>query len=172
MGETEELPDHLSKEDAAHFPNLEQDSYEITSPRDPTYNCIAYAAEDDSRWWESSEFPSPGYYWPDGAEHGERPDALKSCFEAIGYEVCDDGEPESGYTKVALYASPDGDWSHAARQIEGGEWTSKLGQNVDIRHRTPECVEGPVYGDTVMFMRRPDSGDNKRETHSQEEVQP
>ncbi len=155
MGETEGLPDHLSDEDAAHFPNLERAYYEIASPRDPKNNCIAHAAGDDDRWWEPVTLP--GYYWPEGAERGEGPDALKSCFEAIGYEVCDDGESEDGYSKVALYADPDGGWSHAARQVEGGEWTSKLGRNVDIRHRTPGCIEGPLYGDVVMFMRKPEA---------------
>jgi len=100
-------------------------------------------------------FPFPGYYWPVGAKRGEGPSALKSCFETLGYEECEHGEPEDGFSKVALYVDPDGNWSHAARQVEGGKWTSKLGKSVDIRHRTPECVGGPVYGEVACFMRRP-----------------
>ena len=152
MGKREGLR-HLSDKVVAQFPNLERDNYEITSPQDPRYNCIAYAAGDDSRWWEPITFPSPGYYWPEGAQRGESPDALRSCFEAVGYEVCENGEPEEGYTKVALYAAPNGSWTHAAGQLESGQWTSKLGKSVDIRHRIPGCVEGPVYGDIVIFMR-------------------
>lgn len=121
---------------------------------DRSYNCIAHAAGDSRRWWEPVPFPIPGYYWPSGVEPSFRPEALQACFESLGYEVCQDGEPESGYEKVALYVDGRGTWSHAARQVDGSAWTSKLGKNVDIRHRTPECVGGPVYGDVRMFMRR------------------
>ena len=101
--------------------------------------------------------PSPSYYWPEGAEQGESLGALKSCFKAIGYEICDDGKPQQGYSKVALYRGEDGRWTHAARQVDGEEWTSKLGNNVDIRHRTPGCLHGPVYGAVALFMRKPEA---------------
>ena len=154
MGKAEGLPDRLSDQVISHFPNLEADGYEITNPRDRKYNCIAYAAGDEGRWWAPTAFPSPGYYWPERAERGRSLEALRSCFKAVGYEVCEDGEPEDGFTKVALYADDDGIWQHAARQLDGGEWTSKLGGNEDIRHRTPGCVGGPTYGSVGLFMRR------------------
>lgn len=121
---------------------------------DTRYNCIAFAAGDDQRWWEPIAFPSPGYYWPEGADRGAGVDALVSCYEKCGFEVCDNGEPEDGYTKIALYANEDGAWTHAARQLNGGEWTSKLGRHVDIRHRTAACVSGPEYGEPQVFMRK------------------
>ena len=151
MGEREGLPDRLSEEESAYFPNLAD--YQVTSPKNHHYNCIAYAAGDDSRWWE----PTTGYYWPDGAVQGESLDALKSCFEAIGYEVCDTGELQHGYAKVALYRGDGGGWTHAARQMDSGEWTSKLGQNIDIRHPTPGCLRGPMYGAVALFMRKPEA---------------
>lgn len=87
---------------------------------------------------------------------GESLDALKSCFEAVGYEVCDGGEPQQGYTKVALYRGDDNRWTHAARQ-DGGEWVSKLGKDVDIRHPTPGCLRGPIYGAVALFMQKPET---------------
>lgn len=118
---------------------------------DNTYNCIAHAAQDSERWWSHAD----DYYWPDGVKRNGSLDALRRCYESEGFAVCDDSKPEPGYTKIALYADAGGNWTHAARQLEGGEWTSKLGSNVDIRHKTPECVGGAVYGDVALFMRRP-----------------
>ena len=81
---------------------------------------------------------------------------LKGCFEAIGYEVCDDGDLQEGHAKIALYRGDDDRWTHVARQVDGGEWT-KLGKNVDIRHQTPYCLRGPVYGAVALFMRKPEA---------------
>jgi hypothetical protein len=36
--------------------------------------------------------------------------------------------------------------THAALQLESGDWTSKLGDFEDISHSTIEAVSGPVYG--------------------------
>ncbi len=47
---------------ASHFQNLYSDEYQITSPETSDYNCFAWAAGEDDRWWAPAE---PGY-WPDG----------------------------------------------------------------------------------------------------------
>ncbi|RMH08652.1 MAG: hypothetical protein D6704_02725 [Nitrospirae bacterium] len=44
------------------FPRLCETRYEITSPQDTSYNCIAWAAGDVGRWW----WPAPQAYWPQG----------------------------------------------------------------------------------------------------------
>jgi hypothetical protein len=152
MGKEKGLPDRLSAEVSGSFPSLID--YEVTSPITSAYNCIAYAAGDENRWWEPAAFPSPGYFWPHGAERGDGLRVLESCFRAIGFEVCADGTWEDGYTRVALYQDEDGNWTHAARQLEDGTWTSKLGEHVDIRHKSPDCVSGPVYGAVGIFMRK------------------
>ena len=108
---------------------------------------------EDGKWCEPISFPVPGYYWPEGAKHGASIDALRSCYETKGFEMCAGSALEAGYTKIALYADSDGAWTHAARQVDDGEWTSKLGRNVDIRHKTPGCVGGLVYGNVALFMR-------------------
>ncbi|HEY6350039.1 MAG TPA: hypothetical protein VI636_11580, partial [Candidatus Angelobacter sp.] len=47
--------------------------------------------------------------------------------------------------------------THAALQLESGEWTSKLGPFEDITHKKLEDVNGPTYGKPVCFMSRPRS---------------
>ena len=56
--------------------------------------------------------------------------------------------------KVALYADEWGGWTHAARQLADGWWTSKLGPAEDILHRTPSALVGVVYGEVREFMKR------------------
>jgi|GEM_PF-3681614 len=53
-------------------------------------------------------------------------------FATLGYEVCDNVELEPGFEKIALYAGADGIPTHAARQLQAGPWTSKLGRMEDI----------------------------------------
>jgi hypothetical protein len=36
--------------------------YEVASPRDATYNCIAFAAGDTERKWDPNMLLHPGYY--------------------------------------------------------------------------------------------------------------
>ena len=45
--------------------------------------------------------------------------------------------------------------SHAAVQLTGGGWSSKLGPDEDISHRTPESLDHEFYGEVRCFMRRP-----------------
>lgn len=137
------------------FPNLTD--YVVASPKDARYNCIAFAAGDTSKKWDPGALPGPGYYWPPGAELGEDDDhidALKRAFAMLGYTECRTGDLEPGYQKVALYAITEDDWLHAAVQEMSGAWGSKLGASYDIRHATPQCLEGPTYGKVVCFMRR------------------
>jgi len=96
----------------------------------------------------------PGYYWPPGVSREGGVDALRSVFEGLGYEVCDSDSLEEGYQKVALYADATGSWTHAAKQEANGEWSSKLGSREDIRHNTPHCFGGSIYGAVVYILRK------------------
>ena len=60
---------------------------------------------------------------------------------------------EAGFVKVALYASGLF-YTHAARQLPNGKWTSKLGRGEDIEHDSPDDVAGGVYGAVVGVMKR------------------
>lgn len=144
----------LPEEDEAEFPLLFESGYCVSIPKDPIYNCIAFAAGDIFKKWDSSMLPAPGYYWPPGATRGRHPDDLKSAFEAIGYQVCAGHDLEEGFEKVALYVNAQGRWVHASRQDENGQWLSKLGDEEDIRHRSPHCFAGSGYGEVIYFMKR------------------
>ena len=53
-----------------------------------------------------------------------------------------------------IYAKGD-DYTHVARQLFDGRWTSKLGSGEDITHDSPEDILCDDYGDIVHFMKRP-----------------
>lgn len=132
------------------FPYLTTQNHRITSPACIDYNCIAWSAGDAVHWWQ------PGVYCPIPAQRQEYGiEVLKQLFASLGYEDCGlDTALEPGFEKVALFAQS---WfyTHAARQLATGKWTSKLGQAEDIEHDTPHDVAGGIYGDVVAIMKRP-----------------
>jgi hypothetical protein len=130
------------------FPRLTEDHYEVTSEADVGYNCVAWAAHDKKHWWQ------PGTFWPVEVQRDEHGiGALEQAFAALGYEECPDGSLEPSFEKVALYGSGLM-YTHAARQLVDGKWTSKLGKGKDITHDRPDDVAGGLYGEVVEFMRR------------------
>jgi hypothetical protein len=96
------------------FPHLETSPHSVTSPVARSYNCIAWAAEqDDNFWW-------PGRnnfgYWPPAIAREETLAAFIAAFETLGYAPCDDSLPEAEVEKIAIYT--DGvKPTHAARQV-------------------------------------------------------
>lgn len=67
---------------------------------------------------------------------------------------CVDSSLEAGYEKVAIFVKNSLP-SHAARQLESGAWTSKLGPSHDIEHDALSGVEGSEYGSVAKILRRP-----------------
>jgi hypothetical protein len=128
------------------FPALAGDGYVVSSPEAAAYNCIAWAVGESHRWWQ------PEVYWP--TDPGDDLATLIGLFTSLGYATGDDDGLEAGHEKVALYADDLGEWTHAARQLPDGWWTSKLGQAVDIVHRTPAALEGEVYGKVRVILKR------------------
>ena len=140
-----------SPELEGYLPGLASGDYEITSDESGGYNCIAWAADDQSQnWW-----PGVGRqaHWPTGAPQACSLDAFEAAYSTLGYERCDNGDPEEGCEKVAIFASDAGEPTHAARQLPSGRWTSKLGKAEDIEHNLLD-VEGDIYGTAARFMRR------------------
>ncbi len=133
------------------FPGLRGQRYQITSPKDQRYNCIAFAAGDDRNWWWPDAAGEDT--WPAGVARAETVDAFRDAFVTLGYVVCDDSQPEPGYEKVALFALA-GVPKHAARQLPSGRWVSKLGTSEDIEHELHDLT-GMVYGSVVQVMKRP-----------------
>lgn len=138
---------------AAHFPNLIVSEYQKKSDETPDYNCIAWAAGDSSRWW----WPSPFSYWPTEAPQEVTLEGYRAVFELMGYEECGTEELEPGFEKVGIYVDADGSPTHAAKQLENGSWTSKLGSWEDIEHQTLHALEGTGlgYGTIALILRRP-----------------
>ena len=127
-----------------------------SSPAARRYNCIAWAAGNDSRWWWP-DMANIGY-WPPNIPREETVTAFIAAYAIQGYAQCADGALEAGFEKIVLYGVrvafeivP----THAARQLSDGRWTSKLGNCEDIEHDTPEMLNGPRYGAPVCFLKRP-----------------
>ncbi len=95
------------------FPGLAAADWDVTSPESDSYNCIAWAAEDEDRWWS----PSPGYHWP-GSPRDESVAAFVSVFRTLGYEECQSADWEQGFQKVAIFAVAE-TATHVARQTGG-----------------------------------------------------
>lgn len=163
MGVRERLNDLTAEEQNLEglFPELKADGYEITSQRNSRYNCIAWAAGDQTRWWQP--VPSPvrgqllgGYYWPEGIEHSFTLRSYVHAFRRQGFRVCDEADLEDGWEKVAIYVDSAGVPSHAARQTKDGIWASKCGILEDIEHSSLVALEGGgnAYGTVSTILKR------------------
>lgn len=137
----------------------------ITSPEANGYNCIAWAAGEDIRWWEPDR--RLNYYWPENIERQYTVDAYLRAYETVGFQTCRHEGYEDGYEKIALYVQKDGRPTHASRQVSQDKWTSKLGKSYDIEHPFIEewpiitCVPGFIqfdlrnYGYLERILKRP-----------------
>ena len=137
------------------FPHLRSTGYRVTSPSTPYYNCIAWAADEDNRWWEPDPFGL--YYWPESSPRQRTLEAYMQAFISLGYTPCNTDELEQGFEKIALYVDPQSIPTHAAKQLSNGRWTSKLGQLEDIEH-TLEGLKNSIYGSVAQVLRRPAAG--------------
>ena len=137
------------------FPNLNQAEYLVTSEETPSYNCIAWAAGDDSQCWD----PTSGRrnYWPDSVPREATLNSFKAVFETLGYRECETADRELDFEKIAIFVDNYGSPSHVARQLSNGNWTSKLGTWEDIEHQYLEALAGTasMYGVVTLVMRRP-----------------
>jgi hypothetical protein len=144
--------------DPSEFPDLTEDNHEITSPATRRYNCIAWAAGVTTRkWWPD---PRNIGWWPAGIRRAETIDAFVEAYGTLGFKLCFDGSLQPGIEKLALFGTSVGPndpcaATHAALQLESGDWTSKLGDFEDISHGSVEAVAGPIYGKVVCYLSRP-----------------
>jgi hypothetical protein len=132
------------------WPFLHSEGYDAVSPQTWDYNCIAFAADIDTKWW-----------WPDADGDAEWPikrrevtlDCFIEAYETLGYRKCRSPRQRRGFEKIAIY-SRHGEPTHAAKQLPDGRWKSKLGDWEDIEHNTLKAVEEYVYGKAVVFLER------------------
>ena len=145
----------LSPELLASYPNLANDGGDEKSKKNPQYNCIAWAAEwDDQRWWQPEPF-EPGMYWPKGVNDDGSFKCFVDLFENLKYRKADSADLELFYEKVAIYKNILGRFTHVARQKHSGIWWSKLGEDQDVYHNSPEGLESQKYGKPSVIMKRP-----------------
>ena len=133
------------------FPGLSHSYLKVTSPEEPRYNCIAFAAGDDQEWW----WPDMDSYWPQNVPRHETLTTFIAAFETIGYIQCLDGVYEQGFTKIAIYVDDTGMPTHAARQLSDSTWTSKCGELEDIEHDLYGLCGQQGYGNISCYMKKP-----------------
>lgn len=134
-----------------HFPNSFQEPFTETSKFDPSYNCIAWAATDSNKWYEPD--PHGLYFWPSEVPREYSIYAYIELYQHLGYVLCENGDYEEGYEKVAIFSSDMITASHAARQLDANNWTSKLGRDIDVSHSIFTISNG-FYGQVVQFLKR------------------
>lgn len=135
----------------ADFPNLITGlGYRRTSLETTDYNCVAWAFEDQSRWWEPDQFNI--CYWPDDVKRAYDIKCYVKLCEKFGYVECGDANPEAGFEKLAVYTNGDR-FSHITRQLPDGQWTSKLGIGDDISHSLDGLVS-TRYGTHTKYFKR------------------
>ncbi|NJM83130.1 MAG: hypothetical protein HC844_12140 [Tabrizicola sp.] len=133
------------------FPRLLNAQAKKTSEPTPQYNCIAWAFEDNTKWW----WPMRRRYWPVPFDGKATMEAFQDYLSGSGWQQSQDRSLQAGLKKIALYANLfDGQPTHAARQLDSGAWTSKLGEDMDLTHELHE-LEGPMYGTVVAIFSRP-----------------
>jgi hypothetical protein len=115
---------------------LRDADYRVTSPETVSYNCFAWALHVSDEWVEPDE-----------------PNPLR-IFTDAGFVELGDGAVEPGWDAVALYADTEG-ITHAARRLDDGRWTSKLGSWEDIEHESPDDLAGGLYGEVLVLLFRP-----------------
>ncbi|HTS40668.1 MAG TPA: hypothetical protein VMH84_09035 [Xanthobacteraceae bacterium] len=140
----------MLKEWEQDFPNL--GSYEETSRATGSYNCFAFAVEEQHRWWDPT--PHVSYYWPANTDRDHSISTIIGIYKGYGYEICENGELEPDFDKIVLYDNNRGGINHVARQLPDGRWTSKMGPDEDIAHATPDALAGDEYGTPKYFMSR------------------
>jgi hypothetical protein len=145
------------------WPNLRSVRFtvnDVTSKHTSLYNCIAYAAKDETQpWWPVPEamMRQPGaryFHWPVKRVYPATVENFFEAFKTRGYKPCKTEKREFGYEKVAIYVDVNDEIKHMARELGDGVWFSKLGDCQDIRHNALEGVESAGYGQARHFMRK------------------
>jgi len=121
----------LAPSKEALWPHLRSEGYAVTSPQTWNYNCIALAAGMESEWWWPDPYGDAA--WPRGVSREETLEAFAAAFATLGYTICQNGELEQGYEKVAIYAQ-NGVPTHAARQLHdaAGQASWERGKTLSI----------------------------------------
>ncbi len=142
------------------IPGLEGTDYQITSPQTTDYNCIGWALGDTGRALVVAVHELRVILACRVSSRSLEVETFITLFESQGFERCEIEGAEAGFEKIALFVE-DAYFTHVARQLPSGRWTSKLGNDVDIEHELRDLTRRrssfPLYryGAVVGVMRRP-----------------
>ena len=132
---------------------VENENFRYTSPKKKAYNCVAWAVGISNLQIDMFYFRDVFDLDSNALDHSASGYA-KCLSQYYGFELCANLEFEPGFEKIALYEDNNHDFTHAARQLENGKWTSKMGTYEDIEHDTLDAVSGSFYGKPVLYMKR------------------
>lgn len=146
------------------FPNSgPTDALEITSPTDLCYNCVAWSLGIDSHWVEpyldNGAKVEPWAVWPNTLDSGSSIETYVKMFRGEGFVKAVRGNREAGFDKIVIYwDKANKTFTHVARQMDDGQWWSKLGRASDVQHKEPHTL-GPAgspggYGEVWGYMKR------------------
>jgi hypothetical protein len=126
--------------------------YRATSKPATDYNCFAWAVGETHRRWDPTRERSGRNFWPVASRSTRLGDVI-TVFESVGFRQVDAPRRAAGAQTIVLYASA-GHVTHAARLLENGLWTSKLGDDIDIEHDTLDALAGGLYGEPAATLER------------------
>jgi hypothetical protein len=135
------------------FPNSFFEPFLVTSPETWNYNCIAWAFGDHEKWYWPTEHPH--HYWPPNIRRELDLQSFIELYQLIGYQMCNNQNLEAGLEKIAVFAFPNGEPTHATRQLPNGYWTSKMGPWHDVEHTLNSLNNSRGYGNVAIIMSRP-----------------
>lgn len=135
------------------YPLLKKTKYKITSDESIAYNCVAWIFNDQDNWW--SPVQDIGYFWPIKVSEPENLDLFLELFDKFGFEPTDNAKAEQGWEKIAIY-SIEGEFTHVAKQLQSGNWSSKLGEYSDIEHELKGLMghNAESYGEVTLYLKR------------------
>lgn len=153
------------------FPNAAStDVLEVSSPKDLCYNCVAWSLGIDTHWVEPyldyGLAVAPWAVWPNKDDRGSSIEIYVKMFRGEGFVKAAKANLEPGFDKIVIYwDEATKSFTHVARQMDNGQWWSKLGRESDVKHKSPDTL-GPTgspagYGKVWGYMKRPKGASSK-----------
>src|SRR5262245_4584007 len=138
----------------AAFPGLKNSGFEVTSDKSDRPNCIGWVLNSNLYFDPVIGGSIGGYYWPDGIRKDDTVTAWSELFSLHGFRDCPTADLDVETEKIGIYVGADGNATHVAKQLNTGEWTSKVGKAEDIRHGTLDALVGKEFGTIDKIMSR------------------
>jgi hypothetical protein len=134
---------------SSFFPNSEKEPIKIDSPETSDYNCVAWILGKTNNWYE----PDEEYDWIEGLPMSDDLNTMQAFFEHFGFQVCEKFDNfDSSIELIAIFAK-EGIFTHVAKLLKNGNWTSKLGNSYDVEHGL-ESISNGLYGEVALYMQK------------------